>query len=177
MAIYNTPSDSANTGVRAFLTKVGELYLERSFNTGSGQGKKDWIRIKESVFGNRCAYCGATGVPLSMEHLVMFNRDQCGLHHPGNIVPACSGCNSSRNRDTTWEQHLKIVCNNRNESDYYTERKNKITTHIRFENFPKLNKYQLDAIKVIAESLYNNIKIEGSKSLELYLDIQKKFVD
>ena len=36
MAIYNTPADAANTAVRAFLTKVGEFYLDRSFNTASG---------------------------------------------------------------------------------------------------------------------------------------------
>ncbi len=45
MAIYNTASDTANTAVRAFLTKVGEFYLGRSFNTGSGKGKADWERI------------------------------------------------------------------------------------------------------------------------------------
>ena len=36
MAIYNTASDAANTAVRAFLTKVGEFYLGRTFNTGTG---------------------------------------------------------------------------------------------------------------------------------------------
>ena len=30
MAIYNTGSDSANTMVRAFLTKIGESYLNHS---------------------------------------------------------------------------------------------------------------------------------------------------
>ena len=42
MAIYNTGSDSANTMVRAFLTKIGESYLNHSFNTGSGKGKEIW---------------------------------------------------------------------------------------------------------------------------------------
>ena len=46
MTVYNTGSDSANTAVRAFLTKVREFYLGRSFNTASGQGKKDWVRKK-----------------------------------------------------------------------------------------------------------------------------------
>ncbi|CAE6902108.1 HNH nucleases [Vibrio sp. B1FIG11] len=40
MAIYNTASDSANTAVRAFLTKVGEHYLGHSFNTGSGKVRR-----------------------------------------------------------------------------------------------------------------------------------------
>ncbi len=57
MTVYNTGADSANTAVRAFLTKVGEFYLGRAFNTASGKGKADWERIKEKVFQGRCAYC------------------------------------------------------------------------------------------------------------------------
>ena len=38
MTTYNTGSDSANTSVRAFLTKIGEFYLNRSFNTATGKG-------------------------------------------------------------------------------------------------------------------------------------------
>lgn len=38
MAVYNTSSDSSNTGVRALLTKIGEHYLGRSFNTGCNTG-------------------------------------------------------------------------------------------------------------------------------------------
>ena len=38
MTTYNTSTDSANSNVRAFLTKVGEFYLGRSFNTSSGWG-------------------------------------------------------------------------------------------------------------------------------------------
>ena len=50
MTIYNTSSDSANTMIRAFLTKIGEEYLGHSFNTGSGKGKEIWTRIKEKAF-------------------------------------------------------------------------------------------------------------------------------
>ena len=57
MTAYNTGSDVANTAVRAFLTKVGEFYLERNFNIKSGRAKKDWERIRDEVFGKKCAYC------------------------------------------------------------------------------------------------------------------------
>ena len=50
MATYSTASDAGNTAVRAFLRKVGEVYLGRSFNTESGKGKADWERIRDSVF-------------------------------------------------------------------------------------------------------------------------------
>lgn len=89
MSIYNTTFDSANTAVRAFLTKVGEYYLGRSFNTSSGQAKKDWLIIKNEVFNSKCAYCGQQTDALQMEHLIMFNKIEYGLHHPGNIVPCC----------------------------------------------------------------------------------------
>jgi ribosomal protein S13 len=69
------------------------------------------------------------------------------------------------------------VCENRNQINLYKKREKTITAHIHAENYPKLNKYEEDAIKVIAKSLYKNIQIEGKKSLELYLDIQRKFVE
>ena len=93
MTTYNTGSDSANTSVRAFLTKIGEYYLGRTFNTASGQGKADWTRIKELVFNSKCAYCDIELERPTIEHLIMFNRTECGLHHPGNIVPCCRECN------------------------------------------------------------------------------------
>ena len=40
MVIYNAGSDSANTMVRAFLTKIGESYLNHSFNTGVAKTKR-----------------------------------------------------------------------------------------------------------------------------------------
>ena len=99
MAIYNTPFDAANTAVRAFLTKVGEHYLGRSFNVAAGKAKEDWRRIYEKVFGSECANCGKRGVQLQIDHLVMFNRAQYGLHHPGNVVPSCKSCNKRRKKE------------------------------------------------------------------------------
>ncbi len=56
MAVYNSSSDSANTAVRAFLTKVGEYYLGHSFNTGSGKGKALWLSIRDEDFNGSCGY-------------------------------------------------------------------------------------------------------------------------
>ena len=41
--------------VRAFLTKIGESYLNHSFNTGSGKGKEIWREIKNK-FESKCAF-------------------------------------------------------------------------------------------------------------------------
>lgn len=180
MAIYNTASDAANTAVRAFLTKVGEFYLGRSFNTGSGKGKHDWIRIRDDIFKGTCAYCGISGQPLQIEHLLMFNRTEYGLHHPGNIVPCCKSCNKrERKKDksyTNWQEHLLIICNQKNEKTQYQIRKTKIEKSISDEQYPNLNEKEKHAIRVIANSLYENIKSESSKSFELYKQLDQAFV-
>lgn len=49
MATYNTNSDAANTAVRAFLTKVGEHYLGKSFNTGAGEAKEKWEKTQKKI--------------------------------------------------------------------------------------------------------------------------------
>lgn len=180
MATYNTASDAANTAVRAFLTKVGEFYLGRSFNTGSGKGKADWERIRDNVFKGECAYCGVTGQPLQIEHLLMFNRTEYGLHHPGNIVPCCKECNKRERKVdksyTTWQEHLKVVCERNKESNLYSTRKIKIENSIKDEKYPELDEKEQHAIRVIANSLYENIKSELNKSLDLYKELDKAFI-
>lgn len=131
MAIYNTPSDAANKAVRAYLTSVGEHYLGKSFNTGSGSGKATWEEIK-SEFANSCAYCGQIGA-VQIEHLIMFNRSEYVLHHPGNIVLVCKPCNE-RNKDeskkyVSWQEQLIQRCGGKT-ARAYIERISKIESHI-----------------------------------------------
>ncbi|RLA31690.1 MAG: HNH endonuclease [Gammaproteobacteria bacterium] len=180
MAIYNTASDAANTAVRALLTKVGEHYLGRSFNTGSGRGKADWERIRDVAFEGKCCYCGAAGETLQIEHLFMFNRTEYGLHHPRNIVPCCRSCNKrQRNEDKTylgWMEHLRAICESRGEQHLFDVRLNKITDHMRVEKYPDLNQEERHAIRVIANALYENIKQESERSLTLYKKLDEAFV-
>ena len=119
--------DVANTMVRAFLTKIGESYLNHSFNTGSGKGKEIWQGIKIK-FESKCAFCGKEFNDLTIEHLVMFNRKECGLHHPGNVVPSCKSCNKrTRDKDSKeyvdWIKHLETKCDS---SEEFKIRKEKI---------------------------------------------------
>lgn len=177
MAVYNTPSDAANTAVRAFLTSVGEHYLRSRFNTSSGNGRKIWGGIK-SDFNNACAYCGMHE-NLQVEHLVMFNRFEFGLHHPGNIVPVCKKCNERQkdaNKDyISWEAQLAIKCGGES-TFWFIHRKAKILDHIDSYKYPKLTKQEKHAIRVIAESLYENIKSESGKSLLMYQELDKAFL-
>ncbi len=180
MTIYNTSADAANTAIRAFLTKVGEHYLGRSFNTGNGKAKDDWNRIKMDVFEGRCAYCGDECASPQMEHIIMFNRTGFGLHHPGNIVPSCKSCNkrykNSDNTYVTWEEQLEKICQMKDQRDKIQERKGKILVHIKTERYPDFSREEKHAIRVIAESLYKNVQLEADKSLELYRQIDKAFV-
>ena len=178
MTTYNTGSDSANTAVRAFLTKIGEFYLGTSFNTSSGKGKENWTRIKESVFNFKCAYCDSKLEKPTIEHLVMFNRSECGLHHPGNVVPCSRSCNK-RNKDEdgnylSWEEHLLSISNDINE---FKKRKRKISEHIKSENYPNLSEDEKNALKAICEHLYSSTKSELNQSLELFKNIDKTLVN
>lgn len=180
LAIYNTPSDAANTAVRSFLTNVGEYYYGRKFNTGSGTGKKIWGEIKDGYFNSCCAYCGEQKEQLQIEHLIMFNRKEYGLHHPGNIVPCCKLCNKRTklpNKEyCDWETHLKNICKLRNELAEFDFRKEKILKNFERFKYPRLNDKEKHAIRVIANSLYDNIKTESEKSLCLYKELDKAFV-
>ncbi|WP_415899264.1 HNH endonuclease [Neptuniibacter sp. QD48_11] len=180
MAVYNTASDSANTAVRAFLTKVGEHYLGHSFNTGSGKGKALWLSIRDEDFRNCCGYCGEKNDKLQIEHVLMFNRAEFGLHHPGNIIPCCKQCNKRERLEDksycNWEQHLAKVCDNRGEPDKYEARRQRIIDNFKKHNYPELNSHEKHAIRVIASSLYNNIKTESDKSLDLYKELDKAFL-
>ncbi len=182
MAVYNTESDAANTAVRAFLTKVGEFYLGQSFNTGSGNGKVIWETIKNEFFENKCAYCDTRDVPLQIEHILMFNRKEYGLHHPGNTIPSCKDCNNRSKDDSgnylPWDAHLRQICSKRGELEKFEERKHRIENHMRNSRFkyPELETAEKNSIRVIAESLYENIKLEIKKSLALYEELDKSFV-
>jgi len=172
MAIHNTSFDAANTAVRAFLTKVGAKYWGRTHNTGTGSGKAIWSEIKNGVFGGKCCYCGKQVEKLQIEHLVMFNRVEYGLHHPGNIAPICTECNrrtkDSAGKHLSWEEHLRNVCVRDNDTGSVEKRREKILKHITTGEFayPNLSKNEENSIRVIAESLYQNVTAETEKLVD-----------
>jgi hypothetical protein len=110
----------------------------------------------------------------------MFNRTEFGLHHPGNIVPCCKACNKrERNEDSSymkWEDHLSRICKLRSELDQYEGRRQKINSNIQKYDYPNLSTNESHAIRVIATSLYENIKTEAEKSLTLYKQLDEAFV-
>ncbi|MFK7806251.1 MAG: HNH endonuclease, partial [Saprospiraceae bacterium] len=105
-----------------------------------------------------------------------------GLHHPGNIVPLCANCNKRRKDSNkeylTWQKQLELICKENNDEDSHEDRERKILFHMNESEYkyPILNENEKNAIRVIANSLYNNIKSEGEKSLKMYQELDKIFV-
>ena len=183
MARHPRASDASNTMIRAFLIKVGEFHLSHSFDVGNGLGKKKWIKIKNETFNNSCAYCEkkeTDSEKLTIDHLIGLNRDECGLHHPGNVVPACRSCNSSKKKkdkkvkvNRAWIDHLEDICLT---IDDYKKRKKRIMDHISSEDYPKLTDDELNALKAVAAHLYLTVQSELEKSLNLFKEIDVTLV-
>lgn len=118
-----------------------------------------------------------------MEHLEMFNQEQFGLHHPGNIVPVCPVQSACRTRFkgpdklyVAWEEQLGRICKEKEQPDKISERKGRILVHMKSEGYPNLSREEKRAVQLIAESLYKNIQNESEKSLELYQQLHEAFV-
>ena len=78
-------------------------------------------------------------------------------------------------RFVSWEVHLAKICRNDNQ-DVYLSRYTKILAHISAYEYPALTEQERHAIRVIAESLYENIKSEAEKSLAMYRRLDEAFV-
>lgn len=70
---------------------------------------QDWAKLRERVFARdfgddeepSCAYCGAAGVSLELDHVLPISRG--GSNHSLNLVPACKPCNCSKGAQTISE--------------------------------------------------------------------------
>jgi len=89
MTKRTNPGDVANSFVRCLLADIGDAL------GGFSQG--DWETTLE-YFDNRCAY---SGQPLDTktvvrDHVIPHNKEHCGLHIFGNIVPATREANNAK---------------------------------------------------------------------------------
>lgn len=62
--------------------------------------RKQWLEIL-GEFDHHCAYCNASGVRLTQDHMTPLSRG--GQHTRDNIVPACLSCNASKGVRTLLE--------------------------------------------------------------------------
>ena len=61
------------------------------------QGERMGYEVREYLlerWGRRCAYCGAEGVPLEVEHILC--RARGGTHRVSNLTLACRPCNAKK---------------------------------------------------------------------------------
>lgn len=73
-------------------------------------------------FGNKCIYCGKTGINMHPDHLLSESKG--GVIAKGNIVPACPECNHSKN-ERPWKlfcQEKKLAQTKINEIDAFRNR-------------------------------------------------------
>ena len=68
------------------------------------QGELFGYEVREYLlekWGRKCAYCGAEGVPLEVEHIVPKSRG--GSNRVSNLTLACVGCNRDKGNQTAAE--------------------------------------------------------------------------
>ena len=87
---YN-PGDAANAFIRVLLSDAGEI--------AGGLSDDEWDKTLQ-YFGNRCAYTGqpVTKDSVEEEHAIPINREHCGLHLYGNVLPATKQANCDKGR-------------------------------------------------------------------------------
>ncbi len=56
--------------------------------------------------GHRCQYCGASGEPLTLDHVVPVSRG--GKHDWTNLVTSCVTCNNAKGDRTPSEMHWSL---------------------------------------------------------------------
>ena len=68
------------------------------------QGELQGYEVKEYLldkWGRKCAYCGKTGVPLEVEHIIPKSRG--GTDRVSNLTIACRACNAKKGDQTAEE--------------------------------------------------------------------------
>jgi hypothetical protein len=89
-------SDIANTAVRIFLQEMGKEYdRERGLEPFAKKHLKGEV---PEFFECRCCFCDIelTAARVCGDHLIPMNKKDLGLDAWGNVVPACSQCNSKK---------------------------------------------------------------------------------
>ncbi len=90
-----------------FITDITEQDVRRERDKGRDLRRTRWWqnRLARGI----CHYCGETFPPdeLTMDHLLPVARG--GKSTPGNVVPACRGCNSRKKYllPMEWDEYLE----------------------------------------------------------------------
>ena len=117
---------------------------------------------------------------LQREHLVSPNQQSGGLHHPGNVVRCCRGCNPRRQvggKELVWEDHLADIVDKQGHSiNVLQERKKRILEHIARYDYPELSDKEVAAITAIAKDLYDRVSEDVNKGVTLSWSIHEDLI-
>jgi len=85
------PDDAANAFVRVALSEVGRII--------GGLSDEQWVFTRE-FFRGCCAYTGErlSDMEVVREHAIPINREHCGVHAFGNVLPASKAANRGKGR-------------------------------------------------------------------------------
>ena len=89
-AIRQQVWDEEQSKYRAVRTRPQEAHKHLQRNTIPNDLR--WQIYARDKF--TCRYCGASGVPLALDHLIPVLRG--GTNEPGNLVTSCQSCNSRK---------------------------------------------------------------------------------
>ncbi len=160
---------AAASAVRAFLAEIGAVYFGKVYDIKTDALSKEIWALTVSHFDGRCAYCHTPsaslpkGVKMTMEHLIEENQWQCGLHLPGNTVPACSDCNGSRDKAVdgsrlTWQEHLVNLGKLKKWSAATVEKRRKlIQEFVDQGGYPTITAEEMAYLQQTAQALYQDI--------------------
>lgn len=160
---------AAATAVRAYLAEIGSVYLGNVYDPKNDSvSEKAWT-ITMDHFRQRCAYCNREGnslpkgVKLTREHLIETNQWQCGLHHPGNVIPACSQCNVPRDRSkdgsrVSWEEHLQNLGKKHGWTPATVEKRRlHIQKFVDEGGYPAITEDEMAYLRKTAQKLYRDV--------------------
>ena len=100
------------------------------------------------------------------------NAGDGSISHPTQTLIDLMTINESKEY-FDWIKHLETKCDS---SEEFEIRKEKIISHINSENYPKLTEDEKNALKAVAESLYERISNELPKSIDLFKKIDSTLV-
>lgn len=174
---------AAAMAVRAYLAEIGAVYFGRVYDYKTDDLSKQAWEITQKHFGGRCAYCHTLatdlpkGVKMTTEHLIEENQWKCGLHHPGNTVPACSACNVSRDKAKdgsliSWQEHLQNLGKAKKWTAPAIEKRRKlIQDFVDKGGYPKITPQEMAYLQRTAQALYQDVLKRSSADVRGFVEI------
>lgn len=147
---------AANAAVRSLLIDYGTILDGRVGNVLYTDSKKHRNELL-TKFNYSCCYCETklTTATMEKDHLIPMNKEYVGLHAWGNLVPACSLCNSNK-RGKDWVIFLLDKCGGKNNS-VFSRRHNRIINHVNHYCYNKLTIKNVREISQLANGLHREV--------------------